>query len=525
MTDSTDAPVSSTLGAGQAPASTELYGPVIGGKYRVEQLLGRGGMGVVLAARHEILGEPVAIKFLASATAKDAKATERFVREAKAALKIKGEHVVRVLDVGTHEGKPYLVMERLEGTDLGSLLASEGPLPIADAVRYVLQACEALAEAHAQGIVHRDLKPSNLFLTQRPDGTPLVKVLDFGIAKASADSEASGSNPSLTDTHAVFGSPSYMSPEQIRSAKHVDARADVWAIGVVLFELLAGRLPFLGESTGAVLASVIADEPPALRSLRADVPEGLARAVARCIEKDLTKRMPSVADLADAIAPYAPQGTTSSERIRRLSGRPPAPVASSQPAIVITSSPTSTGDDATVAVTSAPSSSRASRVVWGVLLLAGVSTAAFVAARRPPAHVDRVPASSAPPGESALDTPSVTAAPKAPATASAPAIPTAEPPPTAEAKTTSAQSAEPKSADGRGARARKNGVGLGVPAAKSAAPLAVDTPAPTPSALLVVTPPPPPIASATQAPAPTPPPPPKPNVWEEMDVDKGAKKK
>ncbi|MFO0670128.1 MAG: serine/threonine-protein kinase [Polyangiaceae bacterium] len=391
MTDSTDAPVSSTLGAGQAPASTELYGPVIGGKYRVEQLLGRGGMGVVLAARHEILGEPVAIKFLASATAKDAKATERFVREAKAALKIKGEHVVRVLDVGTHEGKPYLVMERLEGTDLGSLLASEGPLPIADAVRYVLQACEALAEAHAQGIVHRDLKPSNLFLTQRPDGTPLVKVLDFGIAKASADSEASGSNPSLTDTHAVFGSPSYMSPEQIRSAKHVDARADVWAIGVVLFELLAGRLPFLGESTGAVLASVIADEPPALRSLRADVPEGLARAVARCIEKDLTKRMPSVADLADAIAPYAPQGTTSSERIRRLSGRPPAPAASSQSAIVITSSPTSTGDDKTVDVTSAPSSSRVSRVVWGALLLAGAyRPRPSVAARRTPAHVDRV---------------------------------------------------------------------------------------------------------------------------------------
>ncbi|MBK6694616.1 MAG: protein kinase [Myxococcales bacterium] len=312
---------STTVEAGEGgspPASVRSIGTIIAGKYVVERILGRGGMGIVFGARHQTLGEPVAIKFMSSEAAKDPTSAERFLREARASLRVKGEHVVRVLDVGLEEGIPYLVMEYLEGTDLATELADRGPLAIHDVALYILQACEALAEAHGHGIVHRDIKPSNLFLATRPDGSPMLKVLDFGIAKALV--EVGEDTPALTDTRAVFGSPAYMSPEQIRSAKHVDARTDIWALGVVMYELLTGQHPFSGESSVAILASVSADTPKPIRSLRADIPRDFAQAVERCLEKDPNRRTASVLDLAIALEPFAPAGQVSTDRIRRLSG-------------------------------------------------------------------------------------------------------------------------------------------------------------------------------------------------------------
>ena len=225
-------------------------GDVLAGKYRVERVLGSGGMGVVVAAMHLTLQERVALKFLLPEGAKKEETVTRFLREARAAAKIKSEHVARVSDVGTLEsGAPYLVMEYLDGSDLSALLRRDGPLPPRDAVEYVLQACEALAEAHAVGIVHRDLKPANLFLARHAGGAPRIKVLDFGISKLTArDPSMPPDDPSMTRTRAWLGSPLYMSPEQMRSARDVDTRTDIWALGVILYELLSGKPPFDGET-------------------------------------------------------------------------------------------------------------------------------------------------------------------------------------------------------------------------------------------------------------------------------------
>src|SRR4051812_29611172 len=206
-------------------------GDVLAGKYRVDKILGAGGMGVVVAAHHVQLDERVAIKFLLPEALGNAEAVARFAREARAAVKIKSEHVARVIDVGTLEtGAPYMVMEYLEGGDLSQVLASRGPLPVEEAVEYVLQACEAIAHAHALGIVHRDLKPANLFLIRRPDGTNAIKVLDFGISKVMPGKSASSDN-AMTRTRTVMGSPLYMSPEQMASTRDVDGRTDLWALG------------------------------------------------------------------------------------------------------------------------------------------------------------------------------------------------------------------------------------------------------------------------------------------------------
>ncbi|XYH99381.1 serine/threonine-protein kinase [Sorangium sp. So ce1128] len=221
-------------------------GDVLLGKYTVERVLGHGGMGMVVAARHRELGELFAIKLLLPRTLADAQATELLLREARAAVRLKGEHIVRVHDVGTLEtGAPYIVMEHLVGGDLQQIIFERGPLPVHEAVDYVLQACDALAEAHAQGLVHRDLKPANLFLTRRPSGAPFVKVLDFGISRRITPDAAE-----LTNSRALLGSPFYMAPEQMVRAKRVDPRSDVWSMGVVLHHLVTGMLPFPGETPG-----------------------------------------------------------------------------------------------------------------------------------------------------------------------------------------------------------------------------------------------------------------------------------
>jgi len=294
--------------SGSASDNTDLegivaVGDVIAGRYVVDRVIGAGGMGVVVAARHETLGKPVAVKFLHPKVAALEEPRERFLREARAAVDIRSEHVARVTDVGALDsGAPYMVMEYLEGRDLDDTLAAEGPLHVDEALELVLQACEALAEAHARGLVHRDVKPANLFVTHRADGSPLVKLLDFGISRAAVEEN----QQRLTATHAVLGTPTYMAPEQLRAARNADARTDVWAIGATLHELLCGAPPFQGETVTALTVAIMEDQPTPLGQLVAGVPEDLEAAVLRCLEKKPERRFPSIAAFVAAIRPLAP---------------------------------------------------------------------------------------------------------------------------------------------------------------------------------------------------------------------------
>jgi eukaryotic-like serine/threonine-protein kinase len=279
-------------------------GHVIGDKYRVERVLGEGGMGYVVAAHHLKLDHRVALKFLKPEALKHPHIVQRFAREARAAAKIRGEHVARVIDVGDlPNGAPFIVMEYLEGEDLAQRLVQRGPLQVDEAVGYLLQACEALAEAHAAGIIHRDLKPPNLFLARTAGRMTKLKVLDFGISKALDESSEGGRN--LTSTTMIMGTPHYMSPEQLRSSRDVDQRADIWALGVVLFELLTGQTPFDGENATSVITSIVTEEPRPLLELRPDAPPELWLLVLRCLAKQRAERFPGVLDLARALAPFS----------------------------------------------------------------------------------------------------------------------------------------------------------------------------------------------------------------------------
>jgi serine/threonine-protein kinase len=274
-------------------------GDIVMDRYRVDRVLGVGGMGIVLAATHIALQKRVAIKFMLASTTAAGEQYERFLREARASVRLKSEHVARVSDVGTMEsGAPYMVMEYLDGRDLAAILADQGPFPIPEAIDYVLQACEAVGEAHAAGIVHRDLKPANLFLTTDAGGVDCVKVLDFGISKA-ADSELA-----LTKEATVLGSPLYMSPEQMKASKDADARSDIWSLGVLLYELIAGTTPFHADQMQALCARVFLGEPTPIATFRADVPPGLEAAILQCLEKDRTRRWRNVGELAAVIAPF-----------------------------------------------------------------------------------------------------------------------------------------------------------------------------------------------------------------------------
>ena len=297
---------------------------VVAGKYVVERVIGSGGMGVVVAARHAQLGERVALKFLLTST--DESFVARFMREAQLAVRIKSEHVARVLDVATlDDGSPYMVIELLEGRDLDRLLRDDGPPPRDVALDYVLQACEAVAEAHSLGIVHRDLKPANLFLTHRADGTPLVKVLDFGISKLVGEFRGP-MDRSLTRADDMLGSPQYMAPEQVRDPRNVDARCDVFSLGSILYKMLTGRPAFEGANAATVLAMVLSEPPTPLREHRPEIPPALEALVLGCLEKDPAARVPSVEALARGLVPFA------AARPRRPWGEPvvlappPAPV-------------------------------------------------------------------------------------------------------------------------------------------------------------------------------------------------------
>jgi eukaryotic-like serine/threonine-protein kinase len=309
-------------GPSSAPAASMPYPPgtVLAGKYRVDKLLGEGGMGWVVVATHLQLEQRVALKFMRTSHATSSpEAVGRFLREARAAARIQSDYVARVSDVGTLEnGAPYLVMEYLEGRDLDALLQITPTLPVAEAIEYAMQACEGLGEVHSAGIVHRDLKPANLFLARRSDGSVRVKLLDFGISKVTA-LPGGASDGGMTSTQALMGSPLYMAPEQMRSSKAVDGRADIWSLGVILYEMLGGRSPFNGETLPMVCARIMAEAPDPLRGLRRDVPAGLEAVVMRCLEKEASRRYQDVAALAQALAPFGqPEARSAADRIGRV---------------------------------------------------------------------------------------------------------------------------------------------------------------------------------------------------------------
>lgn len=366
-------------------------GQVIG-RYRIEKMLGAGGMGVVMAAQHVDIGRRVAIKFMLREVASNAANNERFARESRAALLLKSDHVGHVLDVGESDGAPYMVMELLEGTDLDDLVR-KGPVAFPLAVDYVLQACEAVAEAHALGIIHRDLKPKNMFLTRTLTGAPCVKVLDFGLAKMLHDDER---DVSLTESHAIFGSPQYMSPEQMKATKYVDARTDIWALGVTLYELLTGSVPFAGATMPEICAAVLKDHPPPPSASAKDVPARLDAIVLRCLEKDPAQRYARVSDLAAALEPFGMR-KGALERLRAVEE------AALAIAKTIPDAPPPVGQDQKTLIAGDPRDRSAGRVRWtgiaiaaGFLGLAGVGLIAMATLMRPTASTTDQPVAKAP---------------------------------------------------------------------------------------------------------------------------------
>src|SRR5882724_1403343 len=305
-----------------APRRDELVreGEVLAGKYRVERIPGRNGLGVLVQVRHMELGQEVTLKFLVPDACMYPEFVQRFIREARAAVKIQGEHVARVTDVGRLEsGAPYMVREFLRGPDLSEVLKVRGPLPMDEACDYIIQAAEAVAEAHVIGIAHRNLRPTTLVVTRRSDGAPLVKVFDFAAAEALHVEPFTQRSVSLVGSSALLASLPYLSPEQVRDPHGVDFRADVYALGAILYELLSGVPPFEAESAPALLAMVAADSPVPLHTYRPDLPDPLEQAVMRCLAKSRELRFSNIAELSLALSPFASAESTSSiERIVRL---------------------------------------------------------------------------------------------------------------------------------------------------------------------------------------------------------------
>lgn len=420
------------------PSSPVKVGDILAEKYQIERVLGAGGMGVVVQAMHLELRERVALKFLLPNALARSELVERFLREARAAVRIQSEHVARISDVGRLEnGAPYMVMEFLNGSDLSVVLQQNGPLSPALAVDYVLQACEALAEAHSLGIIHRDLKPANLFLIERKNGAPFVKVLDFGIAKVMEEKEQQAA---LTNTAQPMGSPLYMSPEQMRSAKGVGAHTDIWSLGVILYELLSGKTPYDADTIHALCAAILTEPPIPLAQRCPELPPGLVEVVMRCLEKAPEARFSTIEALATALAPHG-----SADALASLARLTPAPRSRSAP-------PPSTGAPSGVSslASSTPAISSVSVAKppagggkWALLLLPLLLVVGLVAARSLwPQTETAVPAAPSPPGASSLPEASHHPEPSAalPVVSVLPGAPSSSVPPVASSSPTASSS-------------------------------------------------------------------------------------
>jgi serine/threonine protein kinase len=424
-------------------------GDVIAGKYRVEKVLGVGGMGAVVAATHMQLGHKVALKFMLPEATGNSDMAARFLREAQAAANLRSEHVTRVSDMGTlPDGALFIVMEHLQGTDLEQLLEERGPLSPKEAADLVLQACDAIREAHGAGIVHRDLKPANLFLTRRANGSPLVKVLDFGISKAKSQGEAAPS--SMTHTHTMLGSPYYMAPEQMVSSRDVDASADIWAIGVILYQLVTGQVPFMADTIGGLVLKVHNEKPPPLPPLHLQNAPGYCALVARCMQLDRAGR-PTIDEVVAELTRVSEGKKPSVNPLAMTAAAtdvvvPPAPSVPKAPAPAMSTSTGASWGAASGATTSPAPRSRVLSIAAGaitVLVGGGLalffgfsrashpSTATSVAATQPSiatpsaaasAPVPPVVASASP---SASDSPSASGAAADSASAAVAAVPTA----------------------------------------------------------------------------------------------------
>ncbi|MEM9691342.1 MAG: protein kinase [Myxococcota bacterium] len=385
-------------------------GTIILDKFRIDRVIGRGGMGCVVAATHLQLEQRIAIKFLLRKSMHNPDNLVRFQREARAAARIQNDHVARVSDVGVLEdGTPFMVMEYLEGSDLGSLLKRRGQLNGGEAAALLLQTCEAVAAAHAEGVIHRDLKPENLFITHLADGSPRIKVLDFGISKVD-EAEAAG----LTQTAALVGSPRYMSPEQMTNARAVDERTDIWSLGCILYESVSGKSPFEGSTLPQICSAILSTDPIPLLKVAPTVDSEMATIVEACLHKDPVARFANVKELALRLAPFAPvQAATSLPRIESTLGLTlPLGTPSSAAARGLETDPTivaspqrGTSSSSVGAITETPVSQtldgpppRRSWLVAAVAVGALVGIAATVATRHsspPKKMVGPAPASSA----------------------------------------------------------------------------------------------------------------------------------
>jgi eukaryotic-like serine/threonine-protein kinase len=407
------------LGAGDQSVGPIRAGEVVADKYLVERTLGVGGMGVVVQARDQVLDRQVAIKFLLPKLVGSDTAVQRFVREARAATRITSEHVVRLLEIEKlPSGTPFFVMEYLDGCDLRTLLREQGALPPSLAVDYVLQALQAVAEGHVRGIVHRDLKPGNLFLTRRADGTPLIKVLDFGIAKT-AESDAADATALTSSDDVRLGSPAYMPPEQLQNPRDVDLRSDIWSLGATLYELLSGRPPFQGPGY-LELATHVLNRPPTPLSQHATVeglPDGLEKVVLKCLEKERSLRFANAQELASALARFGSADARMS--LTRVSGMFSS--SSSFPAVTRTVLADPTGYEPTLDVSSGASSrkrdatqsahpdqrstsdikgrpqAKSGKAWLALAVVAALGVVAFVASRPPPLPAVAPLAASPPP--------------------------------------------------------------------------------------------------------------------------------
>ncbi|MDP9150823.1 MAG: serine/threonine protein kinase [Myxococcota bacterium] len=365
-------------------------GETIAGKYRIGTVIGSGAMGTVVSAHHLLFEEKVAIKFLLPEALGRAEAVSRFLREARAAVRISSEHVVRVFDVAVLEsGAPYIVMELLEGCDLAQWIRQHGPLPVEQAVDFILQACDALAEAHALPlrVIHRDIKPANLFAVQRSGAVPSIKVLDFGVSKTerllsgTLSLEEARDASVVTQQKAIIGSPVYMSPEQMESARDVDPRTDIWALGVTLYELLTGKLPFQGTTLVQVYSRITAGTPLRLRESSPQIPLGLEAAVGKCLERNRDNRFATVEQLAVSLGRFG--SSRAAAYVQRIARHASVEEAFGEPSVALPSPRTlvSQVTEKALLPTSAAPSLRRRAVAAGIALASVMLVLAAVSSR------------------------------------------------------------------------------------------------------------------------------------------------